>query len=396
MKLSLKITALFSLNLLFFGCGGVTNLPTLNPKTAQNEIKITQKNPVALSEKEIESRVLNYGENLAVLKQKLAKNSALSVKFFGDSHIASDDISATFAKTLFKNGVNSVGFALPLLPKYHNNSILGYKQNGFELISSQTKNYDDFALCGVVASAKSGANLELFLKQNLKNPLIFEMLFKSDELGKIAKITDVKNAQFFITNSKKNLWQRARFELSLPLKMSVFKGIKLGWYMIYDKTSPKFSDICGINGAFSSLYLKWSEASFSRDLAGFRYDLIAIAYGTNDAFDDNLNEQKFYENLKKLIQKIRENHPSVTILLISPPTADKKNFKNVQKMIKKLAINEKTLFYDTELFMNLNGKKEGWIELGLSKTDVHLTREGYKKVGFDLANELKKLLLNVK
>lgn len=383
-KLKISIIYIF-LIFIFYGCCAM-NCIDEKPKIPKNQ-------------EQSKSRVLNYGDkNLKRVANKFKnlKNSGFAIKFFGDSHIASDDLAAGFRDEFFKTApVNSIGFAMPILPKYYNHNILSYRQNGFEILDSRSKKHSDFPLCGIVAKGKSGSMLELDIKSALKMPLIFEFVFKSDKIGKILRIKEASGKEFILINNKIDTWQKKIIDITFPIKIEALDDIKLARYIIKQQDNARFADICGINGAFSSIYQTWSDSAFSRDFTELNYDIIALEYGTNDAFDENLNEIKFYENLKGFVKKIKQNQPNAAIILISPPTTDKTKFKSVQNMIKKLAIDEKILFYDIEFFMNLNGSKDGWIKQGLSKKDVHLTRSGYKKVGDDLANELKKLLLNL-
>ena len=155
--------------------------------------------------------------------------------------------------------------------------------------------------------------------------------------------------------------------------------------------NARYVEHCGINGAKSDLWQKWRADAFS-ELAQSDYDLIALEYGTNDAMDPSLDVFKFRKNVDELIKKIRQNAPNAAILIIAPPPVIKPKFNAVKKALKEAASANGAIFYDIDAFVSANGGKRAWIEQGLSKTDVHLLPEGYKKVGKDLAEQLKNML----
>ncbi|AQW82209.1 GDSL-type esterase/lipase family protein [Campylobacter pinnipediorum] len=340
--------------------------------------------------------LIDFGDkninNISKKYKSMNQNTKFAIKFFGDSHIATDDLASAFRNTLFKE--NSVGFGLPALPKYHLNKLLKYKINNFEMINSQFDAFNDYPLCGVIAkSSTNQANIKLMLDEKLNNKMIFEILYKSKQKGDVIEIKDTKNTSFKIQNSGNNRWQSKKFELIFPIQITALKkDVLIGSYKIYQKNGAKFADICGLNGAHMNLYQKWNNGAFFRDLNSIRYDIIVVAYGTNDSFNNNLNENIFYKNTKQLINLIKKSQPNTTILMLSPPTALKPKFKTVQKIIKKVAKEDRLLFYDIDLFMKLTGSKRNWIKQGLSKKDVHLTQKGYIQIGKEIARELKKIM----
>ncbi|CAD7287848.1 hypothetical protein LMG7974_00736 [Campylobacter majalis] len=323
--------------------------------------------------------MLFYGCNILPYPKQ---NQTFSAIFLGDSHIATDDMASGFKNELFDK-INSPGFATALLPKYHLNSEISYQNNGFEILNSQNNNNaKKYGFCGVNALAKdSGASIELDAK-NFNTLFNFQISF----IGDISIIDDTKKS-YKISNNTQN-FKSESLKLKFPIKIIANKkNTTISNYKITTNT-PIYVSSCGINGASSGLYKKWQINK--NDL---NYDLVVIAYGTNDAFNDNLDEAKFYQNLKELITIIKSANKNAKILLLSPPPTPKPKFTNVKNMIKKLAKDEKTLFYDIEDFINKTGSKTKWIEQGLSQKDIHLTRQGYKKVGENIAKTLKNKIL---
>ena len=90
------------------------------------------------------------------------------------------------------------------------------------------------------------------------------------------------------------------------------------------------------------------------------------------------------------IDFISSNAPGAEIILMSPPTVAKftqgimkvyPEFDSIRKVIEKVADERGLLIFDMHDEMTRGGGKAGWVKLGLSKRDVHLTRDGYYTMG---------------
>ena len=112
--------------------------------------------------------------NAEFIKEKISPKG-FGVKFFGDSHTASGDLEQPVMELMQyptardeffgQDSVDSVGFVPALMPKYHSHSLVKFTQVGFEIISSRTEQNPDFPLCGVIATAKNGASIDINLKK---------------------------------------------------------------------------------------------------------------------------------------------------------------------------------------------------------------------------------------
>ena len=340
--------------------------------------------------------IVNFGSNQMPLMTNYSMNDyGFGIKFFGDSHFASDDTINSFRKNFFNQ--NSIGFVLPIMPRFQKSENLSYSQHGFTTINSRLEDFDDYPLCGVVAWAQNaGASMNLGLKQ-LSGEFEFEILHKGSVNGEILNVKDATNKEFIISQNMQNSWEYSKFSVKFPLIITTLQDdIYLGGYKIFKSQNAKFADSCALNGAFSHIHRKWSQDAFIRDFDELNYDLFVIAYGTNDAMDKDLDIAKFSKGLQELIDKLRISQPSARFLLISPPPSPKAvRVSDVRHAVMRLAQTNRTMYFDLRDFIEANGGWSVWKASGLVKNDdIHFTKAGYEKIGEILANALKNRLEN--
>lgn len=316
------------------------------------------------------------------------------VKFFGDSHVASGVMVRAFSDEYFgaDTSVGSVGFAPAVMSKYHAHSELKFENSGFEIITSRRDNYDDYALCGVVAKADENATISLNLKR-LKGLFGVEILHKFSGEGEIFALKDGSGKEHKITQKNPDIWEYSTLALSFPLEIRALKsGAELGGYKIYQKGD--FVDFCAANGAYSTISAKWGEGAWSRDFKGFNYELFVLEYGTNDALDKNFSESGFYNSMKSLIAKLKASSKNANFVLVAPPPSPKvKKLPLVLSALKRLARDEKAIFIDTTAFVESSGGWKNWRKAKLvSRDNLHLTHDGYKKIGTFIAKSVKEQL----
>ena len=314
------------------------------------------------------------------------------VKFLGDSHLGSDVLIQAFRDEFFAGSDDSVGFVPATIPKFHASEVVKFHNNGFEITTSRRDIDPAFPLCGVIATAKNGANLQIELKK-LSGEFEVEILHRADANGEIFDISDASGKNVRINHSLKNGWEYTKANLSFPLQIASLRdGAQLGGYKIYRKNA-KFADVCASNGAYSTLYTKWDENAFVRDFEHLDYDLFIIAYGTNDALDSNFEEAKFYHSVKSLIRLLRKSSKRAKILLLAPPRSPKvPRAELTAQILQSLASDMRVMFYDLDWAMRDDGGWDGWREMGLIRPDeIHLESAGYEKLGRNLGKMVKKI-----
>lgn len=394
------------------------------------------------------SELLDFGEsNLPQLKRKLqaqvalqAESSALDsggvrMAVFGDSHIAGDFMPRVWRARFMQ--VDSVGFAYPIFPPFHQNLLIHYQHKGFEILNSRKDTYSDYPMGGIIARAKSE---QAFVQLGLNFPkeqqdFLVRVVFKAPSTLGAFILRDSNGKEVRLGASEKDRWEISPpMSLRFPVRINaLLPNAMLGGYFIdtlpQDKnpTTPKkraaksvsnprhsadtqesFVVNLGINGARSDVWLKWNRALLERELEHMaQLDFIALSYGSNDAISASFNDKLYREHFSAFIALLRQYHPHATILLIGAPQVLIKrkdtgtykpttNYEAVRKATKQVARENHTLYFDMQDLIEESGGKQKWITQALSKPDVHLSPYGYKLVAESIAYHLEALLAKQK
>ena len=74
----------------------------------------------------------------------------------------------------------------------------------------------------------------------------------------------------------------------------------------------------GINGAELSHWSRWNQNAWQQELATIAPELIILAYGTNEAYN-NLSAERIATVLDERIEQIRQASPHSAIMIVSSP-----------------------------------------------------------------------------
>jgi lysophospholipase L1-like esterase len=161
-------------------------------------------------------------------------------------------------------------------------------------------------------------------------------------------------------------------------------------------------DALGINGAQISTPLRWSEEHFAEQLRHAAPDLVAFAYGTNEALDSNLQDADYERKLVDLLGRVARATPSASCLLIGPPDLARRakgqaEWKTWPRLVEIVALQRRVAqaagcaFYDQLAAMGGPGSMAAWA-VGPDPRGrgdrVHFTRAGYTQLATSLATDL--------
>ena len=142
----------------------------------------------------------------------------------------------------------------------------------------------------------------------------------------------------------------------------------------------------GVNGAGLNNILR--QNLLGEHIKDMLPDLVVIDLGVNDFYAGNtLNENQAEENLKKIINNIRENSPNTAILLTNPQdtylgTRNITAGEQYAALTRRIAFENNCAFYD---YFQISGGRCSmlkWQSHGLAKSDrIHLTNGGYRVKG---------------
>lgn len=147
-------------------------------------------------------------------------------------------------------------------------------------------------------------------------------------------------------------------------------------------------DTLGINGARIATALAWAEAPFAAEVAARNPDLVVVAFGTNEAFDE-LRSSAYDAQLRSLMARLRQRS-NVDCLVMGPPDAMAPSGEpapRVAEITQVYAATARSLgcaFVSAQALMGGPGSFQRWQqeEPQLASADrIHLTPKGYRKLG---------------
>lgn len=172
--------------------------------------------------------------------------------------------------------------------------------------------------------------------------------------------------------------------------------------LVLDRRVPGvILDSVGIPGSRAEYLLKWDEAILREHVARRRPDLVMLAYGTNEAGDDDVPIADYEAALRAVLARVRSVAPGASCLLVGPTDrpvplpegghGPRPRRAQVTEVQRRLSAEAGCGFFDPVVLMGGEGGMLRWSEavppLG-SADRVHLTPAGYEVMGEALLREL--------
>jgi len=172
--------------------------------------------------------------------------------------------------------------------------------------------------------------------------------------------------------------------------------------LVLERTVPGvILDTLGIPGSRAETLLKWDHAIFRHQVERRRPDLVILAYGTNEAGDDDVPIAEYETRLQEVVTEVRTAAPQASCLLIGPTdrpleTPDRRfvprpRRAEVTGVQRRIAFDRGCAFFDPAAMMGGEGGMVQWVRAvpPLASGDhVHLTPAGYEIMGQMLVREL--------
>jgi lysophospholipase L1-like esterase len=161
-------------------------------------------------------------------------------------------------------------------------------------------------------------------------------------------------------------------------------------------------DVLGINGARASRVLGWNDRVLCDTLSKRSPDLIIVAYGTNEVTDKDWNIASYSAMFAGILKMFKRAAPKASIIVFGPPDrAD--NTDATSRMPDMLAAQRKAAkeagaaFWCSYDAMGGAGAMDNWVSNHLGQPDhVHLTKDGYQRIGDMFYEDVKKAYLEWK
>lgn len=352
----------------------------------------------------------NYGDpNLSRLAHRLRDPSArIHIVQIGDSHTAADFFSGTL-RDKFQAGYGDagIGFVPPsiIAGQRTANFVFTEPKKQWSFLTSRKDDAPNFPLGGFIISPLTGHSTLTMKERNpTSNQYDMQVLYQTSYPASVS----VRSA----TNNTLNLQPSSgwRFSDSVPVTFpadittSEQSPLNIGgWFITRNHPGVMLSAV-GINGATIAMTDKWSPQWVST-LAETAPEMVILAYGTNEAFNDTLNLDLYRQQLTANVNKIRQAMPDAVILLVGPGDSIKNktapdcrsqqpaNLHNVINIQQSVAKSEGLLYWDWQQYMGGDCAINSWVLRDLARPDkVHLSAAGYERSATALYNALDALL----
>jgi lysophospholipase L1-like esterase len=169
-----------------------------------------------------------------------------------------------------------------------------------------------------------------------------------------------------------------------------------GW--VAEKETGVTYEPLGINGAQASIMLDWNEETLRSNIERRNPALIVLAYGTNEAGQKNWTLESYRDMFTKVIQRLRADAPTATILVVGPPDRgirSKGGWGPMDKLDiivqaqREAAQSTGCPFWDTRAKMGGKGSMQEWVTAGMAQSDhVHFAGAAYHILGDAIFRDL--------
>ncbi|MDX7990314.1 SGNH/GDSL hydrolase family protein [Xenorhabdus littoralis] len=339
-------------------------------------------------------QLTDFGDpNLTLLADKLRHSDTRQLHFvqLGDSHTAADFFTGKWRSLLqSRYGDAGPGFIPPMSIPGQRNAIVKFTEDktGWWLSSSRKDNRADYPLGGFIAVPENANSMIKIDASSVRDKYWLRALYQSHEP------TEIKTS--FATMDLPATQSEWRFspEQSVRFPMNFYPQdtrLKIGGWLIKRQNPGIMLSALGMNGATINMLDKW-QPQWIDTLAQLKPDVVILAYGTNEAFNDSLNLATYQEELTSKVQSIRKTIPQAVILLIGPGDLLKNKtatscgeqqpgqLNGVIQIQQAVAEKQHTLFWDWREYMGGPCSVRGWEQQNLARPDyVHLSAAGYER-----------------
>lgn len=99
--------------------------------------------------------------------------------------------------------------------------------------------------------------------------------------------------------------------------------VKIASVAFYNTRSGLTYNAVGYPGATIDILHKLDAKTFADELTRLVPQIVVLAFGTNEGFNDGLDLDRYVQSYERVVQKIRAVLPRATIVVVSPPNANR-------------------------------------------------------------------------
>lgn len=332
----------------------------------------------------------------------------LTILQIGDSHTAADFFSGHMREELRRSfGDGGVVLLPPGLPH------AGVLSAMFEISASGDWSYETslFHLSGFKALAQK-AGAEMIFTARDKRPYDgAEIAFLTDPHGGKARIflDDIAVGDVALEGSGRELIFTAKrpdgqgFRTLKVQTLDAAEVILTGATAMREGAGVSYLST-GYPGASVQLLQKFDPDTFTQDINRLAPDILVLAFGTNEGFNDDLDIKAYSAQYRNILNRLQAMRPGMKIILIGPPDAARHKLgggachlaappklDRVREAQRKLSRDMGLLFWDWRGAQGGACPAQSWAAAKpalMGHDYVHMTPEGYRKSADSFADFL--------
>ena len=264
----------------------------------------------------------------------------------------------------------------------HDRVIINSEPRQWTLVSARNQQSEQFPLGGYLSvplAANPGVRIEA--REPTAQRYRISALYQARENSSLTARGGQNATRRVMLAASNGQWRFSPLlnGIALPVDMSLnaHPGTVLGgWYIQSQKNTGVTYSALGINGARLDVQDKW-QAGWQENLKALRPDLIILAYGTNEAFDNTLDMAQYRDQLTRTVAQLRRVQPRAVILLVGPSDSIKQrgartcatrrpqSLPQVVQIQRQVARQANVLFWDWQAYMggnvrSRNGRRKDW------------------------------------
>ena len=340
--------------------------------------------------------------NLGTLasKLRLSARAPVNIVQFGDSHTAADlftgELRRLFQKDYGDGGIGLISATAVPGTRYEQ-VLLKAAEAQWQVVSARNQHSEQFPLGGYLVLPKADkASVRIDARHPDENRYRVSALYQAAQHASLNARDGVNPDRRLMLAATAGQWRFSpvinNARLPLDLTVSAPAGLALGgWYVQGQKNAGVTLSALGINGAQLSVLDKW-QAGWQETLKSLRPDLVLLAYGTNEAFDQRLELREYREHLTRTVADLRRQLPKAVIVLVGPPDSIRQRnasgcaarlpqtLAGIIGIQRDVARASGALFWDWQAYMGGECSIAQWQASGLARNDlIHLSADGYRR-----------------
>jgi lysophospholipase L1-like esterase len=377
-------------------------------------------------------------------KMRKAQPKGITILQLGDSHTAADFMTGELRRLLqAKYGDGGAGYLTAGRPH------AGVRSSAFRINASDGWSYEalqrsaensKFWLSGFNAIAKEqGETISFRAENQFSFDRIEIQALRQPKGGNIEiRIDGVLQSEVSLDGNVREpvviqmVPERAASDRLREITITT-KGdglVNLASVAVYNRQAGLSYNSVGFPGATVDILNRFDDVIFENELRRLNPQIVVLAFGTNEGFNEALELERYRESYERAIAKIRPALPGVTIVMMAPPDGargpkkqegDDKNEKSVKKappakatkedgpcgewktpanlnkvreLQEQIAKRQKLVYWNWASIMPAECGADRWANASpplVAKDRVHFTMEGYRQT----AAQFLKVLLPV-